>query len=613
MSDAVAGRRRKWLARSKKQSDARGNHKGQSDRPAINSILAADFGSVNTRALLFDVVEGEYRLVAQGRSRTTMGSPVDDVHVGLSAALREMAAATGRRFLDEQGNVIRPEQTDRVGVDHFLATASAGHALRAVLAGLYPGHDLVAARRAIAPFYIEVAAAVHLEDGLGPKGRLNRIVHSRPQLILITGGTDGGARTVLLEMLSVVRQAVALLPMGGRPLVVFAGNSGLSASAREMLSQQAEVLIAPNIVGGKGASKAAQTALAGAVEAHRRHSRSYRRVAAMTDSGILPTARGVETMTAFFARALGQEVCAIDIGSARATLTLAGNGRAWTGIHNDIGLGHSAASALELVGEAAVNEWLPFSPRAGELAQYALNKGLRLDNVPLDMRERMLEYALLRACLRYMLRAAREHGNSAVDPARVGLALVAGAAMTGHEAGALDMLMLSDALQCRGVLRVKADPYGALPALGALAAAQPTAVVQLANSNAVEDVGALICAHGQASADATALKVSVRLENGELLQRDIADGDVWHLPLAPKATAEVRIQARRGVSVGGKRRLRLRLAGGRAGLLFDARLDTLEQETSMTVRAVKMLRWFAAVSGQDEPVVIPESWLAGST
>ena len=32
----------------------------------INSILAADFGSVNTRALLIDQVDGEYRLVGQG-------------------------------------------------------------------------------------------------------------------------------------------------------------------------------------------------------------------------------------------------------------------------------------------------------------------------------------------------------------------------------------------------------------------------------------------------------------------------------------------------------------------------------------------------------------------
>ena len=578
----------------------------------INSILAADFGSVSTRALLFDVVEGEYRLVAQGKSRTSIGSPSDDVHLGLSTVLRQMAEATGRRFLDEQGNVIRPEQVDRVGVDYYLTTASAGHALRAVLVGLYPEHDLVAAQRAIAPFYIEIAAAVHLEDGLGPTGRLNRIVHSRPQLIVITGGTDGGARTVLLEMLGVVRQAITLLPMGGRPKVIFAGNSSLTTSVREMLSQQAEVLIAPNLVAGDGAWEAAQTVLTSAVDDHTRHGRSFQRVAAMTDSGILPTARGVETMTAFFARAMRQAVLAIDIGSARTTLTLAGKDRVWTGIHHDIGLGHSAASALELVGEEAVSEWLPFYPRKGELAQYVLRKGLRPGDVPQDMRERTIEYALLRAALRYALSAAREPGNSALDPARVGMVLLAGAAITGGSQGALDMLMLSDALQCQGVVRVKADPYGALAALGALAAVQPAAVVQLANSNVLEDVGTLIRISGKSAADATALRVSVRLENGELLKREITDGDIWHLPLASKATAEVRLQARRGLSVGGKRRLRMRLAGGRGGLLFDARLDTLEKESSMTVRAVNMLRWLAAVSGDDEPVVIPESWLAAA-
>ena len=108
------------------------------ERP-INSILAADFGSVNTRALLFDIVEGEYRLVAQAKSRTTIGSPIDDAQAGLSNALRELAQASGRRFFDEGGALIRPEQADRAGVDYCVTTASAGLPTRAVLAGLYEG------------------------------------------------------------------------------------------------------------------------------------------------------------------------------------------------------------------------------------------------------------------------------------------------------------------------------------------------------------------------------------------------------------------------------------------------------------------------------------------
>ncbi|MCY3797554.1 MAG: glutamate mutase L, partial [Chloroflexi bacterium] len=213
----------------------------------INSILAADFGSVNTRALLIDQVDGEYRLVGQATGRTTIGASADDAHTGLAAVLRTMSESTGRRFLDETGHLIRPEQSDRIGVDYFLTTTSAGQPLRAVLIGLYPQVSIAAARRAIAPFYIDAVAKIHLEDGLGAKGRLNRIIHSRPQLIFIAGGTDGGARAVLLEMLALAREAVSLMPQSNRPAVVYAGNSSLATSAREMLSQQAEVLIAPNI------------------------------------------------------------------------------------------------------------------------------------------------------------------------------------------------------------------------------------------------------------------------------------------------------------------------------------------------------------------------------
>ena len=94
-------------------------------------------------------------------------------------------------------------------------------------------------------------------------------------------------------------------------------------------------------------------------------------------------------------------------------------------------------------------------------------------------------------------------------------------------------------------------------------------------------------------------------------ERDIGAGDVWHLPVASAKTIDLRIQASRGLSIGGKRRLRMKLRGGRGGLLIDARLDAHASAKSITERAVNMLRWYAAVTGQESPVAIPESWLAG--
>ena len=475
-----------------------------------------------------------------------------------------------------------------------------------MLVGLYPQVSIAAARRAIAPFYIDTVAEVHLEDGLGAKGRLNRIMHSRPQLIIITGGTDGGARAVLLEMLALTREAVSLMPQSNRPAVLYAGNSSLATSAREMLSQQAEVLIAPNIrQGGREALDPVQAALARYFDNVKRHSKSFQRIASMSDSGLAPTARGVETMTAFFARSLDKGVLTIDCGSARTMLSLARKGTLQTAIRNDLGLGHSAAAALELIGEEKISRWLPFHPRKGELAQYTLNKGLRSSSVPLDMRERYIEYALLRAAIRQM---RSELGQ--LDGGQVGLVLMAGATLTGSGLGALDMLLLADALELEGLVEVKSDRFGVLPTLGTLASVVPRAVVQLIIGNALEHVGSLVRVSGQAAAGATAVKVKTEREKGEIIEREVVVGDVWHLPLPATSAVDLRVQTRRGLSIGGKRRLRIQVQGGRGGVLIDARLDAQMKAKTMTERAVNMLRWYAAVTGQEGPVAIPESWLA---
>lgn len=570
-----------------------------------SSILALDIGSVNTRALLFDVVDGAYRRVNQGAGRTTIGAPRDDALYGVLPILRDLESHSSRRLLDENERIIRPEQADNVGIDYCLTTTSAGHPLRTLLIGLYPQLDIAGLRRAIAPFGMAAVAEIHLQDGLGARGRLNRLVHSRPQLIIVAGGTDGGARTALLDMLSLVSQALSLLPLGSRPTVLYAGNNSLAPAVRELLSQQIEVVIAPNIrrAAGTLSLDGLQAALAETFDSYKRRLPAFQRLAAGSDSGIMPSARGIETIATYFSRMEKQAVLAVDVGSARTMVTLARAGSATSVLCSDIGLGHSATDTLERVGEAELAGWLPFHPHKGELAQYALKKGLRLSHVPLDMRERYIEYALLRAGLRYALAQLG-------DSPQPGLLFLAGSALGGSSQGALTMLLLADALDCAGVMQVKADPHAALSALGGLASVAPDAVVQLLDGGILQHVGSLIRLSGSAPIGEAALTMRIKRGNGETSEREINVGDVWHLPLTQAEQIELRLQTRRGVHVAGKRRLSMRLAGGRGGLLVDARLDALAQTTAMAERALLLLRWYAAASGQDHQVAIPESWLA---
>lgn len=581
-----------------------------------DSILAVDFGSVNTRVLLFDVVDGEYALVAQRHGKTSIDAPTDDVQIGLTKILRELSSTTDRRFLDDAGELIKPEQSERIGIDYCITTASAGQPIKALLIGLLPDKGIGSARRAIVPFYADVVAEIHLEDGLSDMARLNRIVDSRPDLIFISGGTDGGARAAMQNMLELARQAVAAIQPGNRPTVLYAGNKDLAASARETLGQLVEVMTAPNIrpTPHREAIEPTQVVLSRFYDEFRRRAgSSYQNIAAVSDTGILPSARGFEMMTAFFARMQGAGVLSVDIGGAKSAICMAlGNGRR-SALRTDIGMGQSAANTLELAGEEVIKAWLPFHPRKGELAQYAVKKGLRSVNMPLDMRERYIEFSLLRACIRLLLDDANRSGddnNAPISLARIGLIVAGGATMVGSGQGALDMLLLSDALPITGVAQIMSDSHGALPALGALAPTNPSAAVQLLQSGVVEHVGSLIKATGTAAPGKRAMKISIEMPSGDIIGREILVGDVWHLPVSAGSSADISLQTGRGIRVGDKRRMRLRLRGGRGGILIDARLSAMSAAESITERAVNMLRWYAAVTGEDQPVMIPESWLA---
>ena len=99
------------------------------------SILSVDFGSIYTRIVLLDQVDGIYQLIARSQTRTTDAYPINDLSVGFDRALRELSDKTQRIFVDEMGMMMMPETVDRRGVDFFSVTASLGRPLKVVVVG----------------------------------------------------------------------------------------------------------------------------------------------------------------------------------------------------------------------------------------------------------------------------------------------------------------------------------------------------------------------------------------------------------------------------------------------------------------------------------------------
>ncbi|MBC7812083.1 MAG: glutamate mutase L [Burkholderiales bacterium] len=595
------------------------------NRARSGSILAADFGNVHTRAVLIDVVDGIYRLVARAEAHTTSGFPVDDVSVGFRHVVEQISAATGRNFLDTADALITPERSDRVGVDTFIVTASTGRPLRTVLVGLVPEISIASGMRAVSGTYVQVVETLSLADLRSEEQQLNALLLSRPDLIFVTGGTEAGAQEPVLALARTVRLAVTLLRLGHKPTVLYAGNSALVPAIRNMFDGLTTLFVAPNVRPALDNEEleAAQLQLALAFdERSSGRGSGFEGLSAVSRLGVLPTAQSYALVVDYLGRTLGGggrgSVLAVDVGSAVSTLAASVNRQLSTSIRTDIGLGHSAHNLLEVVGEEAVRRWLPFYASSSQIHEYALNKSLRPSTVPEALRDLYFEHALLRAGIEAMVQASRPAWNDSLGnvlgdvlpPFR--LVILAGGALTGTGHAAYNAMLLLDALQPVGMTVLQSDPYGLIGALGALAHVNQEAVVQVLDGGGLERLGVAFSVSGTPKAGRDAMHIKITTEDKETVKHTVEGGHLWVFPLAPGRSARVEISAGRGLNIGGQRSLKLTLQGGTAGLIFDGRGRPLRVAADIRARAAQMTQWVHEVTG--DPIrEIDERWLTPPT
>ncbi|MEK7329130.1 MAG: glutamate mutase L, partial [Chloroflexota bacterium] len=212
-----------------------------------DSILVVDIGNIATRAALFDIVSGDFRFVAQGEARTTAEPPFANVEEGLHHALEELQRVTGRAFVDANDRLIIPTSPDGNGADAFAATASAGEPLRVAVVGLMPNVSVASARRVATSTYAVVGEVLGLGDRRREAQQLDALLAAKPEVVIITGGTENGSQSAVLRLAETVAMASRRLPDGSRPEILFAGNSAVQGKIRELFDGLSEVLIADNL------------------------------------------------------------------------------------------------------------------------------------------------------------------------------------------------------------------------------------------------------------------------------------------------------------------------------------------------------------------------------
>jgi len=160
------------------------------DPEDIQTIVATDCGSTTTKAILIEKRDGEYRLIVRGEAPTTVEAPFEDVTRGVLNAVAEVEDLTGNKYIEDD-KIAHPRKGE-VGTDLYISTSSAGGGLQMMVAGVVKEMTAESAQRAALGAGAIVMDVIASNDQRQPHERIQRIRALRPDMILLSGGIDGG-------------------------------------------------------------------------------------------------------------------------------------------------------------------------------------------------------------------------------------------------------------------------------------------------------------------------------------------------------------------------------------------------------------------------------------
>jgi uncharacterized protein (TIGR01319 family) len=573
------------------------------DPDHLNVILATDCGSTTTKAILIEKVNGHYRQTYRGEAPTTVEQPVADVTVGVINAATEVGELAGRQLVDESGQLIRPAQGNR-GCDIYISTSSAGGGLQMLVTGVVREMTAASAKRAALGAGAIVMDVIASNDKRRPFEQIQRIRELRPDMILMSGGTDGGTVTHVVQTAELIAPARPQPRFGGqyRMPVIFAGNKEAAPHVAKVLDGAVDLSVVENIrpVLERENLGPARDAIHDLFLEHvMAHAPGYDKLISWADAPIMPTPGAVGDILQQIAKTRGINVVGVDIGGATTDVFSVFTDSEGQPVFNrtvsaNLGMSYSISNVCSEAGFPNILRWVPIEMNEGELRNRVKNKMIRPTTIPQTLESLVFEQAVSREALRLAYIQHKEFattlkgvqqqrsvgdtfsqqasGASVVDNMKLDLLVASGGVLSHAPRMEQTAAMLIDAFEPEGVTELAKDSIFMMPHLGVLAQVHPQAALEVFERDCLIYLGTCIAARGQAAAGHDCfryvVKIGSRQETGEMKY-----GDLKRIPLGPEETADVEITPTRKVDVGAGpgKPLSRTVRGGTVGLILDAR------------------------------------------
>jgi hypothetical protein len=579
-----------------------------------DSILAIEIGTVSTRVILFDVVEGRYRFIGQGLVPTTIGAPFNDVSVGVKEALDQLHDITGRVLFDADGQMVIPSQPNGSGVDACVATVSAGPPLRVVAIGLLEDVSTESAKNLASTTYAQVVETMSMNDRRGTVERLDTILQKNPDLIVIAGGIEGGAKASVLSLLEAVGLACYLIPKEQRPEVLFAGNSELVNNVKESIGSLSNLHVAPNVRQSYESEQLtpSQPALTQILRLVRnRQIRGIEEVDAWTGNHMMPAAAAFGRTIRYISKQYAQShkgVLGVDVGASATTIASAFSGDLRLSIHPGLGLGENLPEILNLCPIADIIRWVTVDVSEKYVRDYIYNKAIYPTSLPITGTELAVEQAIACQAMLLAVRQANRSYPAGLPGSLPGLLpwfdpiITSGSVLTKAPNHGQTLMMVLNSLQPTGVTTIALDRNNLAASLGATAGVSPLLTIQSLDAVNFVNLCTVISPVGKASPGTPILRLrlttngivqsELEIQSGTLSTIKLPVGQTGMLQLTPLHRFEVGMG---GLGRGGT----LNIIGGLLGVVIDARGRPLRILAEPSRRRDLLNKWLEMVtSGQ---------------
>jgi hypothetical protein len=558
------------------------------------SLLAIDIGSVNTRALLFDIVDGQYHFLAAGSSPSTQGAPFFDVSEGVYIAVSRLQEITDRPLLSQEHRILIPTQADGSGVDRMAITLSTGPEIHLVTMGLLSDVTLESAQRLAATTYGQIVEKIGLNDHRPQDAQLDALLASNPDLVILAGGTDRGASRSVGKLVELVLLACKTLPADARPKVLYCGNQSLAKRIQEALGKITEVQVAPNIrptIDVEDLSPASQVLSKMVASLRGSQMPGLDALSSISSVPVMPNANALGRVVRFFSGLdPAKGVLGVDLGASSTTLAAASAGKLSLSVFNSLGMGSGLSGLLEQSDLSDITRWLTVDIPDDQVRDYLWQKTLYPASVPMTTTGLAIEAAAARQVLRLASTQMLERYpalSMAFEPIFAGGSLLSHAPSPFHS-----LMVLLDGLQPTGVTAMFLDQHGLMAALGAISPTNTVLPVQILESGAFLNLASVICPISDARTGSVIMRLRLELEDGSETRIEVHQGDLIPLPVRHGQEAKIFLkEALHGVQLDPRFARGFKIRGGVCGAFIDARGRPLMLPSDPVKRRETLLRW----------------------